>query len=255
LKNVTEICSDCQQENAHIRGEIQSLKAMYENKTFELIDAQRELESLRQMVGDRRDVDAAFGQLPSGLHGSREQHEPSDDGSTVTPFTASPQRSISSNDSKGKNLLVMMNEVSMLEQENKTSGSEAEEEYYGDGDLSRTSEPEVEKYVSNPWIDSKKDMLVVYLYLTAAAVKCKYPDIEIRNWELVQLGQDMPFWELYPFFQHLFEGLRMKEKSVSGTNSRRRKTRKRQKHSKAGGWFSWMKGKRPIDRVQKTINV
>jgi len=198
IVEIKEVCTDFQQENFHIREEIKNLKSMYEIKTFELIDAQRELESLRRAVGNKRDEDGAFGHLLLNHCESSERDSGdvrlSNDSGQVTPLGVSPRVSLNSVEDKEKSLLVMINEVDIFDLESKISESEAEEDY-GDGDRQRASEPEVEtvQYNPDPWLDSKKDMLLVYLYLTAAAVKCKYPDVEIKNRDLIKLGENMPY--------------------------------------------------------------
>jgi len=78
---------------------------------------------------------------------------------------------------------------------------------------------------------TKEVMLKVYIYLTAAAVKYKFPDIKIENSHLVQLGENIPFWELYAFFTRYLNSLRYKE-------SPERKSRTEKKR-----WFSWIRGR------------
>lgn len=249
IMEVKKVCTEFQQENFHIREEIETLKSMYDHKTFELIDAQRELESLRA-VGNKQEEDGALAHLRLSHCESSERDPtrggPSECSGQITPIGVSPRESPTSVESRQKTLLVMMNEVNIFDLENKTSESEAEEDYC-DGDRQRASEPEVVQYAADPWVDSKNDMLLVYLYLTAAAVKCNYPDVEIKNSYLIQLGQDMPFWRLYPYFDHVFQTLKKKEKCCAENEARRRRD------GKNGGWFKWMLGKGQSARYPPTV--
>jgi len=75
----------------------------------------------------------------------------------------------------------------------------------------------------------KIDILDVYAHLTAAAVKSNYPDIDIPNARLLRLGESMPFWELHPYFTHIFESIKEKNGIKQRSTTRNR------------GWFSWMR--------------
>lgn len=232
IMEVKEAHNECQEENCHIREEIKSLKAMYENKIFELIDAEKELESLKRAADDRPGYDMHFRSYNLSCGSSAKSVE--DNCKRPSSEVLLPIGSPVSFGSRGRetSLLVMMNEV----YDHKTSASEAEDNL--GGNLQRTSEPEEEDDYSEACRNSNKDMLLVYMYLTAAAVKSKYPDVDIKNWELIQLGQDMPFWELYPYFEHIFKGLKEKEKSRIRSDWKLKK-----QTENSGGWFTWMRGK------------
>jgi len=244
LMEIKEAHHECLEENCHIREEIKNLKSMYENKIFELIDSEKEVESLRRAAEDRQGYDMPYRTYnlscdSSGLK-SVEDNSKRPPSEVLLPI-GSPV----SVGSRGRetSLLVMMNEVF----EHKTSASEAEENL--GGNLHRTSEPEEEDGYSEGFKDSNKDMLLVYMYLTAAAVKSKYPDVDIKNWELIQLGQDMPFWELYPYFDHIFRGLKEKEKSRIRSDWKRKK---QTGNKNSGGWFKWMGAKETYHLPPKT---
>jgi len=234
IMKVKEAHNECLEENCHIREEIKNLKAMYENKIFELIDSEKELESLRRAAEDKPGYDMPC--RTYNLSCDSSGLKSIEDNSKRPPSEVLlPMGSPISIGSRGKetSLLVMMNEVF----EHKNSASEAEENL--GGNLHRTSEPEEEDDYSEGCKDSNKDMLLVYMYLTAAAVKSKYPDVEIKNWELIQLGQDMPFWELYPYFEHIFRGLKEKSKSRIRSDW---KPKKQIGNKNSGSWFKWMRG-------------
>jgi len=54
--------------------------------------------------------------------------------------------------------------------------------------------------------------LADYIYLTATAVKYYNPDVDIKISEQIRLGEDQPFWKLFPFFTRILR-LRSKRKS------------------------------------------
>merc|ERR1719233_2190766 len=105
-----------------------------------------------------------------------------------------------------------------------------------DGQTVRSVDEHVELSMSDEKKPFKMDILDVYAHLTAAAVKTNYPDIDFPKDDLIRLGNNMPFWELHPYYTHIFESV--KEKN----NTKRRST-----SSRTGGWLRWMRKREQAD--------
>jgi len=277
-KEAERFKESCEEENWHIRNELNSLKSMIESKTFELIDAQRELVSLREQIGDDRQEDHAFGLLETIEDSdTTRKNTSSNSNSDVDDNTENKlekkvkdveslkrdsfdeaddetRKSIQEENFQEENLLVMLRgtddyEEAQLEADGEEKGSDSEgvelvtDEYFTAQDCAyenKQDDIEVPR-VSVTKRDAQKankDMLVVFLYLTAAAVKYQHSEVEIKTAELIILGQGMPFWELYPFFMSVFETLKVKNEGVANNEER--------KSSKLGSWFGWMKRKRKV---------
>jgi hypothetical protein len=272
------------EENLQLREQLSNYKSMVENKTFELIDAQRELVSLREQIdscqenqgfgilqeidevdSERRDTivsDVSEGWQENQAFGILRQIEDSEMGRKNTNVTnqsgeveptektlangteyeetagrnsigeiapGEPRESIENN-----NLLFMLHQSEDYEEPGLTEGGsdhnrsesqdlevrndemgwpEIAEDNKHDETMPRISTTKRDVYTAN------KDMLVVFLYLTAAAVKFQYGEVDIKTADLIHLGQDMAFWELYPFFVSVIESLKEKNAGIETKNA------------------------------------
>jgi len=294
LKEFKQIAEKYKEENEHIRLEMSSLKLLVENKTFELIDAQRELVSLREIVSSNQAVDcgvvekiAYMSHRNSRSSGRSSQSEKqvrkwsvqlsqydSENGNRLVGKVVgsrSPKISVSDSlhsfESENENLLVMLHNTNDYDEarrsqsgDDKKSDNDIEEQTIEQVDniftLRSVCENEIKHENKNePRISvtksnirsSNRDMLIVYLYLTAAAVKYQYSDVDMQIADLIQLGKDMPFWELYPYFIHVFESLQLKNDGVSINSVNRLAEERKSNKSKLGSWFSWIKSRKNRD--------
>jgi len=94
----------------------------------------------------------------------------------------------------------------------------------------------------------KVDVLEEYLYLSASAVKIKYPTVEITNDELLHEARKIPYHELYDFLRARME-LKLKEQETQITNDSDKKKHK----SKFRRLLSWSPLKKRKDSTIKTI--
>jgi len=75
---------------------------------------------------------------------------------------------------------------------------------------------------------TKEKMLKVFVYLTAAAVKYNFPDVEIEKSVLIQLADAIPFWDLHNSYTRFLKSLREKDA---------KKVSKRSKQQRLFGWI------------------
>jgi len=255
----------CMQENQEMREQVCTLKSMVENKTFELIDSQRELASLREQMGGWQEdnvfdiIEQADDRAP-GEQNTVEKKSVEDEGIFDTPSKSAGMLETAKRDSfdetdldEIKESLEKQSLLFMLHQEDEEetqSTGEGDEKTSVEGHLELEDDEGLDSCTDDNVHDdvdvagnatskrikvaTNKEHLVVFLYLTAAAVKCQYSDVDLKTAELIHLGQDVPFWELYPFFISVIESLKMKNASVE----QREETKST---SKIGGLFRWKK--------------
>jgi len=75
---------------------------------------------------------------------------------------------------------------------------------------------------------TKEEMLKVYVWLTAAAVKHNFRDVNIEKSLLIQLADAVPFWDLHNFYTRYLTSLREKDA---------KKIRNRSKQQRLFGWI------------------
>jgi len=255
VKEIENLKDSCEEENQYMRSELTTLKSMVENKTFELIDAERELETLREQVGGDWQEDLAIGILEQtedfdAVRARKTSISVLEAGNMET----SRRNSIDDDALRGEgerledqNLLVMLHQSGhyverQLAVDEKRSESENDEglelSLHESADENAQDEVDTRRNLTmkRDASSANKDMLIVFLYLTAAAVKLQYSDVDIKTAELIHLGQDLPFWEVYPFFVRVIESLKAKNAGLEQTTERK-------STSKISGLFSWRKRK------------
>jgi len=269
------------EENMQMQEQISTLRSIVENKTFELIDAQRELASLREQIDKGWQENQAFGILQqiedvdlerrhtnvtnvSNLSGEVEPTEKTSDNeidyvetarrNSIGEIAPGEPESIENN-----NLLFMLHQSEDYEEPGLTEGPsddnrseshdlemENDEEMGWQESADDNKQNEVDMPIistsKNDAITANKQMLVVFLYLTAAAVKLQYSDVDIKTAELIHLGQDMAFWELYPFFESVIKTLKAKDAGVEMKNATMEQNneglgKERKSKSKISAWF------------------
>jgi len=184
-----------QEDNIRLADEVKLAKSALESKIIELNDTKQEVEFLRSRKGDTSP--GSIFQVHRIDRMSRS--EESSRNLIVPPSRRSdPQQ----------NLFVMLQNLSRAS------------DMFASNTLDESKLEEAN--------EQKIDILNVYAHLTAAAVKTNYPDIDFPNADLVRMGENLPFWELYPYYTHFFET--MKEDSRKRSSSNR----------KTGRWFRWM---------------
>jgi len=230
-------------ENIRLVDEITRVNRTLESKIIELSETKQEVELLRA----RRASDfyaSGIERMPSFYRSDEERRNSTwlDDSGRRQSTRSDVQQSMfvmlqnlrrASNMFKANDMLP----TNVLEEvkEAETSDDDQQEEVYSTGtrresdmlDGSYTIRS-VDEYVELTLGDQKPcrmDILDLYNHLTAAAVRTNYPDIELPINDLIRLGENMPFWELYPYYTHIFESII--EKSRMPSNRR------------TGGWFKW----------------
>jgi len=268
-KEIEKLNDRSEEENHHMRSELIRLRSMVETKTFELIDAQRELESLRERLGESLKGNQAFVlEQPEDLdgRGSRgasisSMDQPTRKMTTSVTDTENmqtlrrdsvdcniPREARESGDSlQNQSLLVLLQQSEDCE-EGEFVGDEKRCDSENDDILELSSQNADENNTEGAYrkrssalkrdaAAANKDMLVVFLYLTAAAVKLQYSNVDIKTAELIEVGQDIPFWELYPFFVRVIKSLQEKNAAVAQSEERK-------SILKISGLFSWRKKER-----------
>jgi len=262
----------CIAENQELREKVSTLKSMVENKTFELIESQRELASLREQTGEGWQENHAFGILEQeedhdsvnakNVENKTVENEGIPDTPSKSPEMLETQKRDSYDETdlreakeslENQSLLFMLHEAEDDEETQSAAEGEVDEKISESGELELEDDEDLGSSEDDNLHDeagvagnstskrnklaANKDMLIVFLYLTAAAVKCQYSDVpDLKTAELIHLGQDVPFWELYPFFISVIESLKMKNASVE-------QRREIKSTSKIGGLFSWRKSR------------
>jgi len=233
LKHAEDSCVGLQADNIRLEEEIASLKTTLQAKMLELDDAKQQLEFLRCPKTDRRT--SSVYQLHNVERMTRKFVLESD---SDTEYDTSPTRRRSS---LRQNMFVMLKRASevyttdlsecketctsIIKEEDEEAGRRSSDVWHSP--ISAVDE-DVDFSVPGVQKPNKMDIRNVYAHLTAAAVKSKYPDIDVPNVDLIRMSENMPFWELYPYFTHIFEGLKEKRSS------------KERSTPKTGGWFSWL---------------
>jgi len=239
-----------QEENIRLVGEITYIKTTLECKSIELRETKQEVEYLRSTKVETPRASGFYVMNRSGTERtssfwSDEERRNStllgDSGGRQSRrsdvqqsmFTMLQNLRRASNLSKANDILP----ISVLEEvkEVDTSDEDQQEE-----DFSRGTNEESEILDGSYTIRSvddcveltlggqkplKMDILELYNHLTAAAVRTNYPDIDLPIADLIRLGENMPFWQLHPYYTHIFESII--EKSRRPCNRR------------TGGWFKF----------------
>jgi len=195
------------QEDSILQADkLRLLKSALESKIIELSDTKQEVEFLRRAKGKVDSSSRDIFQLHKIDRNSRSEDDMSSRNLSVNPIRRSdPQQ-------PQQSLFVMLQNLSRA----------------SDMFASNTLD-DVKEETENDTDQQNIDILHVYAHLTAAAVKAKYPGVDFPNANLVDMGQDLPFWELHPYYTQIFEGLKKQTRKPSPTNR------------KTGGWFRWMK--------------
>jgi len=233
LKHAEDSCISLQADNIRLEEEIASLKMVLQDKMQELDDTKQQLEFHRFPKTDRRT--SSIYQLNAVERMTRRFVLESD---SDTEYNPSPTRRKSS---LRQNMFVMLKRASDIYTTDLTECKETlmSDQIEEDGEAGRRSsdvwhsaisvvDEDVDLPESGVQKPNKMDIRNVYAHLTAAAVKSKYPEIDVKNVDLIRMSENMPFWELYPYFTHIFEGLKEKKSS------------KERLTPKIGGWFSWL---------------
>jgi len=190
-----------QEKITRLAKEVTLAKSALESKVIELSDTKQEVEFLRS-----RKEDTSPGSVFQ-VHKIDRMSRSEDERSSHTLFVPPGRRS-----DPQQNLFVMLQNLSRA----------------SDMFASNTLD-DVKQEEANDTNEQKIDILNVYAHLTAAAVKTNYPDIDFPNSDLVRMGENLPFWELYPYYTHFFDTMKEEKRKQSSSNR------------KTGGWFRWMK--------------
>lgn len=235
LMDAEKSCLDFQANNTRLEDEIVFLKTTLNSKLLELDDTKQQLIFFRNPKNIRRA--SSIYQLNAIEKIARNCVIDSDSEAEI----ASPTRRQSS---LRQDMFVMLRRASdiyptavMERKETERSEIDNQDEYEDRRSSEVWHSPHelgsVDEHMELSGMQKRKmDIRNVYAHLTAAAVKSKYPEIEIPNVDLIRMSENMPFWELYPYFTHIFEGLQEKRRQKEPSTP------------KAGGWFSWMTGKK-----------
>jgi len=276
VKKAEQLAERYKEEREIAKSEVSSLKLLVENKTFELMHVQREIVSLREVVSGKKNDGNSCGNSCRRIERieyiSDRERRYTDQSSYSEKLGRRISEVTSQNDdwlikltnssnvsyeSENDNLLVMLRKggynyeslsvISSVEKIESEKGGDEEVDLVDDifdvGQVpehkSKQQSVEAQKFLpKKPDVDvANRDMLVVYLYLTVASVKCQYSEIDLKTADLIQLGKDMPFWELYPFFVSVFESLAIKEKRDSNSSKIGRTGERRLNGSKLGRFF------------------
>jgi len=247
LREAQEALQALQKDNVRLEDEISLAQSSLITKTIELNDTKQEVEWLRHPKSDTRRNSNVF-----EIHGmervSKGDINRLSRGSTrIGDLSAFQTRrsdfqqnmffmlqslrgasNIFSNNSVMEEKEPEINEADL--QDNFFTQGTHRESAKWDGQTMRSVDEHVERSMSDEKEPFQMDILDVYAHLTAAAVKTNYPDIDFPKDDLIRLGNNMPFWELHPYYTHIFES--MKEKT---------KTKRSPTTSRTGGWIRWMR--------------
>jgi len=269
-KEIQKLKDRVEEENHQLRNELFKLRLMVENKTFELIDAQRDLEYLREQIGESLKRNDTFVlEQPEDLdgRGSREASlSPMDQPTRKMTASVTDAENMQtsrrnsmdcdtprdSGDSLQNQSLLVLIQQSEGYGDRQSVGDEKGCESENDDGLELRSQNAGENNLEGVYRKrssalkrdasaANKEMLVVFTYLTAAAVKLQYVNadskVDIKTRELIELGEDMPFWEQYPFFVRVIKSLQ--EKNATAAQNEERKS-----VLKLSNLFSWRKKER-----------
>jgi len=230
-------CASCLEDaNLHLADEIASLKAIIVTKEKELRDALLELEFFRSANKNVSDIFEHARLFRTKRLNFAMDNISDFDNNFTPPLSANTRRS-----SLNQNLFFMLQsqEQEVAEwKEDSQSPRTLSPHTLIKSESSASSLPEINKTPGAKKF-KRMDILTIYPYLTAAAVKYRYPDIDISCKELVSLGENVPFWDLFPFFSNILEKSKTKKKHKSSAGIILRlcsKSERKQTNEYTSGW-------------------
>jgi len=255
-----------QGENRRLVDEITSVKNTLESKITELSDTKQEMELLRLTKGEAPRASGFYVMNGAGTERMSSFYRSDEERRNSTWFGDSGGRQSRRSDVE-QSVLVMLQSLrrtsnmfkandmlpinALEEVKEAETGDEDQEEEYSPRGTDGESEMldglstirTVDDYVELTLVDQKPikmDILNLYNHLTAAAVRTNYPDIDLPIADLIRLGENMPFWQLHPYYTHIFESIIEKSKKPS--------------NRRTGGWFKWTR-KREQSRTPEPLGT
>lgn len=256
LRDAQEAVEGLQKDNIRLEEEINLAQSTLETKIIELNDTKQEVEFLRRPKFDTKRNSNVF-EIQCMERVSKADNRSLSRGSSYVGDIGAFQSRRSDFQQNMFYMLQSLRGASQIFSANQLSEQkepeiieeDLQDDFFSrgthrestkwDGQIMHSVDEHVERSMSDEKEPSKMDILEVYAHLTAAAVKTNYPDIDFPKGELIRLGNNMPFWELHPYYTHIFES--MKEKNKTKRNSTTSRTKR---------WLRWKRKPEKADALE-----